>query len=102
MLNIFLQLGINDSASLDRLREEFLDFKLTPAAELPEIKEYKAADGEKRPKAGYKAADGEKRPKVGLFWLEVGKMKTMKGQPRFPHLHKLVSGLMSIPILNAD
>ena len=86
----FPQLGINDSASLDRLREEFLDFKLTPAAELHEIKECKAADSKKRPKAV-------------LFWLEVGKMKTMEGQPRFPHLHsKLVSGLMSIPISNAD
>ena len=85
----FPQIGLNDSVSLDRLREEFLDFKLTPAADLPEIKEYKAADGQKKPKAG-------------LFWLEVGKMKTMEGQPRFYHLQKLVSGLMSIPISNAD
>ena len=41
-------------------------------------------------------------PKAGLFWLEVGKMTTFEGQPRFNLLHKLMSGLMSIPVSNAD
>ena len=42
------------------------------------------------------------RPKAGLFWLEVGKMTTFEGQPRFNLLYKLMSGLMSIPVSNAD
>ena len=40
--------------------------------------------------------------KAGLFWLEVGKMTTFEGQPRFNLLHKLMSGMMSIPVSNAD
>jgi hypothetical protein len=81
----FPQLDLKNSASLERLREEFLDFKLTPTSELPEVKEYKGADGKMKAKAG-------------LFWLEVRKMCTMEGEPRFDHLQKLVCGLMSIPI----
>ena len=52
--------------------------------------------------AKYKAADVVMRPKAGLFWLEVGKMTTFEGQPRFNLLHKLMSGLMSIPVSNTD
>ena len=52
--------------------------------------------------AKYKAADVVMRPKAGLFWLEVGKMTTFEEQPRFNLLHKLMSGLMSIPVSNAD
>lgn len=36
----FPQIVLNDSVSLDRLREEFLDFKYTPATDLPKMKEY--------------------------------------------------------------
>ena len=40
------------------------------------------------------------RPKAGLFWLEVGKMTTFEGQPRFNLLHKLMSGQSVMLILN--
>ena len=50
----------------------------------------------------HKAADGVMRQKAGLFLSEVGKMTTLEGQPRFNLLHKLISGLMSIPVCNAD
>ena len=51
-----------------------------------------------------KGIDGvtDLRPKIGLFWLEVGKMTTLEGQPRSNHLHKQMAGLMSIPVSNAD
>ena len=29
----------------------------------------------------YKAADGKMKPRAGSFWWEVGKMKTFDGQP---------------------
>ena len=35
------------------------------------------------------------------FWLEVGKMTTLEGQPGF-NLHKLISALMTIPVSNVD
>ena len=81
-------MGINDTVSLHNLKEQFQDFKLSPN-DLPVLVKYKAADGVMRPKAG-------------LFWLEVGKMTTLEGQPRFNLLHKLISGLMTIPVSNAD
>ena len=84
----FPQIGINNAVSLQNLKEQFQDFKLSPN-DLPTLVKYKAADGVMRSKAG-------------LFWLEVGKMTTIEGQPRFNLLHKLMSGLMSIPVSNAD
>ena len=41
-------------------------------------------------------------PRTGLFWSEVGKMTTLDGQQCFKHLHKLMAGLLSIPVSNAD
>ena len=84
----FPPIGLNDAVSLHNLKEQFQDFKLSPN-DLPTL-------------AKYKAADAVMRPKAGLFWLEVGKMTTFEGQPRFNLLHKLMSGLMSIPVSNAD
>ena len=84
----FPQIGLDDAVSLQHLRDQFQDFKLSPT-DLPMLVEYKAADG-------------VLRPKVGLFWLKVGKMMTFEGQPRFDRLHKLMAGLMSIPVSNAD
>ena len=84
----FPQIGHNDAVSLQNLKEQFQDFKLSPN-DLPTL-------------AKYKAADVVMRPKAGLFWLEVGKMTTFEGQLRFNLLHKLMSGLMSIPVSNAD
>ena len=81
-------MGINDTVSLHNLKEKFQDFKLSPN-DLPVLVKYKAADGIMRPKAG-------------LFWLEVEKMTTLEGQPRFNLLHKLISGLMTISVSNAD
>ena len=80
---MFSHIGLNDAVSLPCLKEQFQDFKLSPN-DLPRLVEYKAADGVMRPKAG-------------LFWLEVGKMSTLEGLPRFNLLHKLMSGLISIP-----
>ena len=42
------------------------------------------------------------RAKAGLFWSEIGKMVTLDGQPRFSLLHRLMAGLLSIPVSNAD
>ena len=42
----------------------------------------------------YEAADGKMKPTAGSFWWDV---KTFDGQPRFPNLFKLMSGLLSIP-----
>ena len=84
----FPQIGLTDFSSLDKLGEEFIDFTISPS-ELPSVVEYKAADG-------------TMKPRIGLFWSEVGKMTTLDGQPRFKHLHKLMAGLLSIPVSNAD
>ena len=64
-----------------------MDFKLSPA-DHPPVSTYKSATGEKS------------RP--GAFWYEVGKIKTLDGQPRFPSLARLMAGLLSIPASNAD
>ena len=84
----FPPIGLNDAISLQNLKEQFQDFKLSPN-DLVTL-------------AKYKAADVVMRPNAGLFWLEVGKMTTFEGQPRFNLLHKFMSGLMSIPVSNAD
>ena len=65
----FPQLDLADSRTLDLLRKEFMDFKLSPA-DHPPVSTYNSATDEKS------------RP--GAFWYEVGKMKTLDGQPRFP------------------
>ena len=45
-------------------------------------------------------AQGKSRP--GVFWYEIGKIKTLDGEPRFPCLARLMAGLLSIPASNAD
>ena len=84
----FPHIGLSESASLDRLQEEFQDFKLSPG-DLPSI-------------VKYKAADRAMRSKPGLFWSEVKNMTTLDGQPRFNVLSQLMAGLLSIPVSNAD
>ena len=84
----FPQLGLSDPSSLDHLREEFLDFTLSPG-DLPAQTEYMAADK-------------TKKPCIGKYWWEAGKMVTIYGQPRFPSLYKLMIGLLTIPASNAD
>lgn len=70
----FLQIGVSDSASFERLKEEFQDFKLFPG-DLPSVVKYKAADGVMRAKAG-------------LFWSEINKMTMLDAQLRFSKLHR--------------
>lgn len=84
----FPQLELADAASLDQLREEFTDLKLSPG-DLPSV-------------SVYKAADLEMRPRVGSFWSAVGNIKTLEGTDRFILLCKLMFGLLSIPCSNAD
>ena len=84
----FPQLDLANTESLDQLREEFIDFSLSPG-DLPASEEYLAADGTMKPQAG-------------PFWWEIGKMRTFDGQPRFKTLYKLIAGLLSIPCSNAD
>ena len=83
----FRQLQLDDSDSLDKLREEFMDFTLSPA-DLPDPSLYKSASGEK--------------PRAGVFWNEVGQIKTLDGELRFPSLFRLMAGLLTIPASNAD
>ena len=84
----FPQLELADDESLDKLREEFTDFKLSPE-DLPSVDVYKCADL-------------ELRPRVGRFWSAVSKIKTLHGTERFSALCKLMFGLLSIPCSNAD
>jgi len=79
----FPQLGLADSPSMNKLREEFTDFCLS-TSEQPEIKKYKGVDKVWRSRAG-------------TFWWEVSKIKTLDGEDRFPLLGKLTAGLLSIP-----
>ncbi len=84
----FPQIELASSCSLDCLAEEFTDFVLSPS-DLP-------------PLMYYKDCDGTDKPRPGPFWCEVGKMKTLLGESRFPKLAKLMAGLLSIPCSNAD
>ena len=88
----FKQLHLADSASLDTLRDEFMDFTLSPR-DLPDasLDTY-----------NYVSATGDKKPRAGMFWNEVGKLKTLEGELRFPCLFRLMAGLLSIPVSNAD
>ena len=84
----FPQLQLSDVSCLDKLREECLDYILSPA-DLPTLAEYTGADK-------------VKRPHVGKYWWEVGQILTLDGEPRFPSLTKLMMGLLAIPASNAD
>lgn len=42
------------------------------------------------------------KPRAGTFWWEVGKLRTFDGKMRFEKLFKLMAGLLSIPVSNAD
>ena len=84
----FPQLNLNDSQSIDSLRIELMDFKLSPAELLtPDT---------------YKSATGDDKPRPGRYWKEVSRMRTFDGGMRFSLLVKLITGLMSFPSSNAD
>ena len=36
------------------------------------------------------------------YWEEIGRMKTLDGRPRFPHLTSLAKCILSLPVSNAD
>ena len=84
----FPQIVWSESSKLDKLWEEFMDIKLS-LVDHPPIQQYKSADKSMRPQAG-------------LFWWELSKLQTHDGQLRFPYLTKLTSGLLCIPVSNAD
>ena len=50
----------------------------------------------------YKDCNGVEKPRPGLFWWEVGKIKTLLGELRFANLAKLMAGLLAICSSNAD
>ena len=84
----FPQLGLSDPSSIDKLKEEFMDFKLSPT-EHPSVETYKSATGDNIPRAG-------------TFWNAVSNMKTVDGDQRFGSLVRLMEGLLTIPCSNAD
>lgn len=65
----FRQLHLDDSASLDKFKEELMDFMLS-SSDLPDPTFYMSATGEK--------------PQAGAFWYKVGLIKTLDGELRFP------------------
>ena len=69
-----------------------MDFTLSPA-DLPD----RSLDS-----FYYKSATGDKNPRAGKSWNEVNKIKTLDGGQRFPCLSKLMAGLLTIPVSNAD
>ena len=84
----FPQLGLSDSESFQCLKEEFMDYTLSPD-DLPTP-------------LTYNAVGHTKKECAGPYWWEVGKMKTLSGETRFPNLYKLMAGLLCIPCSNAD
>ena len=84
----FPQLGLSDSESLQCLKEEFMDYTLSPD-DLPTP-------------LTYNTVGHTKKECAGPYWWEVGKMTTLSGETRFPNLYKLMAGLLCIPCSNAD
>ena len=68
----FPQIELDSSSSLALLAEEFTDFVLSPDEELP------------TPQL-YKDCDQIEKPLPGPYWWEVGRMKTVSGEQRFPN-----------------
>ena len=84
----FPQIELDSPDSLHLLAQEFTDFLLSPE-DLPALRYCKDCN------------EVEKlRP--GLFWWEVGKIKTLLVELRFANLAKLMAGLLAIPSSNAD
>ena len=62
--------SIAGSESINSLRDEFMDFTLSPI-------EHSVGET-------YKSATGDQKLKAGMFWLKVGRIMTLDGQQRFP------------------
>ena len=84
----FPQIELDSPDSFHLLAQEFTDFLLSPE-DLPALRYYKNCN------------EVEKLH-PGLFWWEVGKIKTLLGGLRFANLAKLIAGLLAIPSSNAD
>lgn len=95
----FPQLDLSTSEQLSHLREEFSDFLLSPLEIQSLITTYTARDPSFNP---YRASEKVEKPRPGTFWQKMSQMKSLDGEPRFPHLSKLMAGLLSIPSSNAD
>ena len=76
-------------SSFDALQEEVLDYKLAPSLTLPTVEQRSTED----------SLDGTK---LCSYWQEVGRMMTVDGRPRFPHLTCLAKCVLSLPVSNAD
>ena len=84
----FPQIELDSPDSLHLLDQEFTDFLLSPE-DLPDLRYCKDCN------------EVEKlRP--GLFWWEVGKIKTLLVELRFSNLAKLIAGPLPILSSNAD
>ena len=78
LVNHFLQLNLADASSLDQLREEFVDFQLSPA-DLTSL-------------STYGAADLTQKPMVGNFWSAVECINTLDGKSGFNTCASLCMG----------
>ena len=95
----FPQLELSTPECLDRLREEFTDFLLSPSEIQPLITTYSAWDPSFNP---HTSAEKVAKPRPGAFWHNIAQMRSLDGEQRFPFLSKLMAGLLSIPSSNAD
>ena len=78
----FLQIELDSPDSLHLLAQEFTEFLLSPE-DLPALRYYKDCNG-------------VEKPRPGLFWWEVGKIKTLLGELRFTNLAKLMAELLRV------
>ena len=74
--------------SIDALGEE-MDYKLAQTRSLPSS----ALNGEASSSVGVKLCS---------YWREIGRMRTLDGRPRFPHLTSIAKCVLSLPVSNAD
>lgn len=74
--------------NFDCLEEEVLDYVLASSAVMPSVHK---DDGKPT-----------KSEELCKYWQEVGSMKTLQGDDRFPSLFLLAKCLLSLPVSNAD
>ena len=84
----FSQLKSDNSGDLDKQKEKFQDFLLSPD-DLPAV-------------THYQSEEGGKHPRCGPFWFSAHQMKTKYGGQRYSTLSKLMFGLLCMPSSNAD
>lgn len=72
----------------DALEEELLDYMLLPSTDLPVVNREEGKPTQS--------------PELCLYWHEVGKISTLSGATRFPHLTSLAKCILALPVANAD